>query len=207
MGDEVWKHYVAQLENLDLPAYSKAEIILSHAGLIPAAEFPECYLSPELSGVLDGLGLNHERYHERVIHSRDSNIIHLYIDALNTHDDRTLGKLNGYPDCCVDDYVRNGRRSALSAKLRKAVDTDRKVHNFTIAYVPCEQCLFSDDSPSTELETSTNSILREKSPKIHAQVRKNAYSSVYDEQGRLHGIITPEGKPISRDKLSSIHWE
>ncbi len=179
MEDGKWKDYVKELEDTRLPLYNKAEIILASRGVIPIAEFSPEYLDVKLLMILEGLGHEHE-YLEKTGHmsdtitvSRDGNIIRKYAEAHRNSDISTVGKLNGYPECCVSEYVQVAGTGPMYKKRVKAVLTGRKINVFTLIYVPCETCSFSGvETPSTDLERRVRYTLMEASPKTLSQLDK-----------------------------------
>ena len=86
--------------------------------------------------------------------------------------------------------------------VKKSLDKGEKLNGFTLQYVPCNTCSFSEEvTPSKILEEKVRAVIKDVSPQIWSDIDPSKeYTIVTKDElivtDDLYGIIMPDGTPV-----------
>jgi hypothetical protein len=201
-------YLITTLEGLIIPSHEKMKIIWTVEGLKPVGVLETEYSTEDLCRVLEEIGLQ-TRTIPPVLYSQHPHHIERMIVAMQQEDDRALGILFGYPECCIDYYMR-----AKEAGKEPKRDEEQRIIGYLKqglqplpyfnSWVHCDNCLTDRESPSWLLEERMKEALRKNSKSLYEEFmeRKNAEYCLYrlPDGGELLGLISGTKEERTRVK-------
>jgi len=183
------------LEDYPLNSKSKMELVWVSECVIPVEDVSTSYLENGLEDIINNLGLHYKMStREKMLYSQNLDLIEDMVDAIRKKDEKKMGLLYGFPECCVDHYIRQDgsayekNEEAIKQRLKNGFP----IANYFRDYVHCLDCLSNHDSPSGKLETKMAKVLEKDSPKLHREFRdkKSGERVLYKtSDGREHILL------------------